>query len=84
MVLDLQLPIVSIVLYSQFILIIEEFMELRSIQRSNTVSSLSKKASIVPNKGKEADKENKLSLAKPMFSKHPAYQYIRSTIPSLI
>ena len=52
---------------------------MRNIQRSSTLSSLTKKATLKPIKSKEQDKENKALITKPVSNKHPAYQYIRGT-----
>jgi hypothetical protein len=35
-------------------------------------------------KSKDLDKENQSSVVKPLFSKHPAYQYFRGTIPTFM
>lgn len=59
-------------------------MELRTIQRSNTLTSLNKKATIKQIKSKELDKENQTPIVKPLFSKHPAFQYFRGTTPTLM
>lgn len=62
-------------------------MEIRTLQRSNTLSSLNKKATIKGKeeklKTKESTKENKENLpVKHAFSKHPAACYIRGTVPT--
>lgn len=59
-------------------------MELRTLQRSNTLTSLNKKATTKTIKSKEQDKENQVSIIKPAYHKHPAYQYLRGTSPTMM